>query len=310
MFSYKPEKVFLWNSTKKKENNSYKGEWVEYDEWLENREEYREEGSAVLQSQVGIEYDEDGKLIRKGQPKYLSILDIYNSINNGDFVEVEGDISYSTYEKDGREVLRQNLNLEKLSLKKQTEESEEISYFEQEMVFLGASANKKEGKVYVSGRHISYDKKWNDIQLVVDYNGEDGENDPDMVKLSSAFLKKIKFGDVINVFGDIWNKAIVVDDADTDNSEEDDLLASLGGRSKPRHAEKSQIKGYVSEMRINGVDAWSKKVYKLNDLQDDSLVDKGEEKENDVHNELGGKKKSNNPFADDDIDFSDEELPF
>lgn len=312
MFAYKPEKVFLWNSEKKKKDKNYKGDWVAFEEWEERKDEYRDNGYAVLQTRVGLTYDENGKLQSQGLPAFVSAKEIYYGLNNGDSVVIEGNISYSRYKnRDDKWVEQRNFNIEKCYLLKDIdfddEKFEEVSYFEQEIVYVDAVEERSEKKVYVTGRHINYNKTWHDTQFVIDYSdGEDGE-DEGMKKLANTFLKRFKFGDVINVFGDALNK-VIVEEVEDEEGDDDDLLASLGGRAKPRHAQNYTAKTYINELRIHGVDAWDKQVYKEEDfdIEDDNPLAEKEDKRSKALDEFGGKKKkSNNPFASDDIDEDD-----
>src|SRR5690606_23387784 len=145
----------------------------------------------------------------------------------------------------------------------------------------------------------------------INYADEEGNVDKSMEKLAKAFATKMKFGDLLNVFGNVVNRVIVEEAEEEEEDDDDDLLASLGGRSKPKHAQKFASRTYINEMQIEGVDAWDKAVYTEDDFEVDSLLDEKE----DLTNELGGKKKSDkkadNPFdLDDDEDISDEDLPF
>src|SRR5690242_15306826 len=44
MFDYEPEQVFVWNSKAREEDPEYKGEYKDFEEWVEEEEELREEG--------------------------------------------------------------------------------------------------------------------------------------------------------------------------------------------------------------------------------------------------------------------------
>lgn len=317
-FDYEPKEVFLWNSEKKKEDDKYKGDRIPFGTWEEQQDELREQGYAVLQTRVGLTYDDKGKIQSKGLPSYVASLEIYEALENGDSVVVEGEIRYSRYEnRNGEEVEQKNYVIKKLFKIKDVdffdEKFEEVTYFEQEMVFVDADLDKKENKVYVIGRTIDYLGNFNDTQFIVDFNGENGKEDKDMKKLANAFVKTFKFGDVINVFGDTYNKVIMDEVEDEEESEEDALLASLGGKSKPKHAQRYVGRTYITEMHIHGVDAWDKAVYTEDDFvveEDDGLL----ADDNKLSDELGGKKKKkgSNPFDidDDEADISDDDLPF
>jgi hypothetical protein len=312
MFDFEPEQVFMWNSEKKKADKNYKGDRIPFATWEAQQDDLREQGYAVLQSRIGLTYGEDGKIQSQGLPSFVASQLIYENLNNGDSVVVEGTIRHSSYEKDGKRIPQTNYTITKLFKIKdvdfEDEKFEEVTYFEQEMVFVGADVDKKEGKAYVTGRSIEYNGNFNDSQFVVNFKNEDGDGfDTGMVKLAEAFAKKMKFGDVLNVFGDALNRVIVAEVEDEDDNE-DDLLASLGGKSKPKHAQSFVSRTYISEMAIHGVDAWDKGVYTDEDFVKDDLLaqDKG------LTDELGGKtkKKSSNPFETDGDEIGEEDLPF
>lgn len=320
MFSYEPEEVFLWNTEKfnkaKEDGKTYKGVRVPYEDWLENQDDYRENGDAVLQSRIGIERDEEGKVVSKGLPTYVAIKELHSGLDNGDSITVEGNISYSTYEKDGKINENKNFNIEKIFLRKEEidfndENFEELTYFEQEIVFVDAVPEKKENKVYVTGRNINYGGNWHDTQFVIDYSDGNGGTKPEMVKLADAIIKKVKFGDVINVFGDILNRVVVQEVEEDEDSE--DIFSQFGGEAKDSRAETFTSKTYERELRIKGLDAWDKKVYKDTDFdkKEDLLEDKKKDKELD---DFGGQsKKDANPFDSEEkgkVDISEDDLPF
>ncbi len=310
MFDFEPDKIFLWNSEKRKKDQSYKGEKVEFEKWFNNQEKYRDEGYAVLQTRIGLEYKEDGKIDSKGMPSYLASEYINNVLENGDSVIIEGEIRYSTYEnQQGKVVERKTYTIKNLHKIKdidfEDEKFEEVSYFEQEMVFVDAEIDKTEKKAYVTGRVIDYQKNFHDTEMVIDFS----DGDKGMEKLATTFAKKLKFGDVLEVFGETLNR-VIVEEREEDDDDETDLLSDLGGKAKPKHAQSYVARTYITEMQIHGVEAWDEKVYTEDDFVKDDLVE-----ENDLSNDFGGKKKpkEDNPFASDDdntIDISDEDLPF
>ncbi len=315
-FDYEPEEVFLWNSKKREEDESYKGEKIPFGTWEQREEELREQGYAVLQSRVGLTYGEDGKLETKGLPRYVASLEIYENLNNGDSVVVEGTIRYTKFKNRNDQIVEQkNYTIEKLFKIKdvdfEAEDFEEVSYFEQQMIYVDADIDKTEGKAYVTGRIVDYSGNFEDTQFIVDFTDGEGGYDKDMVKLADSFKKRIKFGDVVDVYGDTINR-VVIEEKEEDDNEEDDLIASLGGKSKPKHAQNYSSRSYITEMRINGINALDQGVYTEDDFIKDELL---EEDEKDLTSEFGGKKKSDkgNPFDLDDEDLgsiSDEDLPF
>jgi hypothetical protein len=314
MFDFEPEQVFMWNSEKKKADKNYKGDRIPFGQWEAQQDDLREQGYAVLQTRVGLTYGEDGKLQSKGLPSFVASQEIYENINNGDSVVVEGTIRHSSWEKDGKVTPQTNYQITKLFKIKdidfESPEFEEVTYFEEEIVFVGADIDKKEGKAYVTGRQIAYNGDFEDAQFVVNFKNEDGEGfDAGMVKLAEAFKKKFNFGDVLNIFGDALNRVIVAE-VESEEEDDDDLLSALGGKSKPKHAQSFVSRTYISEMSIHGVDAWDKKVYTEDDFVKDELL--AEDKGNPLADELGGKgkKASSNPFETDEDSISDEDLPF
>jgi single-stranded DNA-binding protein len=323
MYDFEPEEVFLWHSEKAKEakekNKKYKGDRVPFSQWLEEHEELREEGYAVLATRVGLTYGEDGKLQSQGLPSYVASKNIFNNLSNGDSVVIEGEIRYSKYKNQQDKWIEQKTFTIKKAFRIKDidfdgEKFEEVTYFEQEFVFVGAEADKENKKVYVTGRVIDYYKNFHDAQFVVDYSDGKGGNDKGMAKLADAFLKKFKFGDVLKVFGDALNRVVTEEVEDDEEDEQDALLKSLGGKSKPKHAQKYTARSYISEMQIFGLEDWQKKVYEEDDFVVDDLLDNDKNDKSDkMQDEFGGKKKKNNPFAvedDGDIDIDDSDLPF
>lgn len=316
MYDFEPTEVFMWNSDKKKKDKNYKGDRIPFDQWEEEQEELREQGYAVLQTRVGLTYGEDGKIVSKGLPSFVASKDIFNNLSNGDSVVIEGEIRYSTYKNQQDKLVEQKTFTIKKAYKLkdidfESEKFEEVTFFEQQMVFVDAEADKANKKVYVTGRVIDFMKNFHDTQFVVDYSDGEGGDDAGMVKLATAFLKKFKFGDVINVFGDATNR-VIVEEAEGDDDNDEDLLASLGGKKKPSHAQNFVTRTYVSEMLIHGVDDWEKKVYKEEDfVKEEIMEDEKSDEKNPFTDELGGKPKktSSNPFDSDDDDDMDE-LPF
>jgi len=312
MFDYEPTEVFMWNSDKRTKDPSYKGDRIPFATWEEQREDLREQGYAVLQSRVGLTYDENGKIQSQGLPSFVASQEIYNNLDNGDSVVIEGKIRYGKYKnREDKEVEQKTYTIEKLFRIKDVdfdaENFEEVTYFEQEIVFVGADVDKKEGKVYVTGRTIDYHKNFHDTQMIVNFKDSDGNLDDGMVKLAETFAKRFKFGDVINVFGDTLNRVII--EEVEDGGEDVDLFAEFGGKQKPKHANGFTARTYVTEMSIQGVDAYDKGVYKEDDFVDNSLIDNGKE---DLSLEFGGKPRKPNPFDENTggVVIDENDLPF
>lgn len=318
MFDFEPNEVFMWNSDKKKKDKSYKGDRIPFAEWEENQEQLREDGYAVLQTRIGLNYGEDGKIVSKGLPSFVASKEIYEKLNNGDSVVVEGEIRYSYFEdREGKQKEKKTYTIKKIFRLKDIdfddEKFEEVTYFEQEMVYVDAMIEAKEGKAFVTARHINYNKTFHDTQMEVVFKDEEGNVDAGMKKLADAFAKKIKFGDLLTVRGNALNR-VIVEEVEGEE-EEEDMTNLLGGKSKPKHAQAFVSRTYISAMQIEGVDAWDKKVYTEADFEEakqkSELLTK---KDNNLTDELGGKdKKDNNPFKGEEPDmdeFEDDDLPF
>lgn len=324
MFDYEPEEVFLWNSEKKEADKDYKGEKIAYGIWEAKQDELREQGYAVLQARVGVEYYEDDKgkqkLDSKGLPSYVASEYIYNNLNNGDSVVVEGEIRYSKYKnRNDEEVSQTTYTIKKLFLLKddidfEDDNFEEVTYFEQVFIFVDAIPMKKENKMVVTGRIIDYNGNFIDTNFAVKYHNTDETvdkpYDDDMLKLAEAFKTKFKFGDKVSVYGDAINR-VVYEEVKEEDKEKVNVLASLGGKKKPAHAMSSR--SYINDMEIHGVSEWVKKAYKAEDFVKKELLEKDDSKG--LKDELGGKSKKKNPFKIDEedekeIEIDEDSLPF
>ena len=195
MFSYEPEEVFLWNSTKRKDNPSYKGERVEYSKWSKNRKNYEQSGTVPLQTKIGIEYatDEKGKLKVQTQnlPTYDAMEYIHEHLYNGDSIVVEGDISYNTYEnKQGQMVTSTNYNVTSLfKLKKEVDfENEDFEELKKKAAKkLKESKDKKDDKIQSTALAIQKKTK----QLERDFYNY--LTDSEQIELDlSTFIKELE----------------------------------------------------------------------------------------------------------------------
>lgn len=307
IFSYEPETVFLWDNDKRKKNPDYKGDRMPYEEYLQKKDILKANGVAILQSRVGVTYDDDDKLISEGMTNYEATELIYDNLDNGEGIYVEGDISYSKYtNRQNEEVTGVNYNISRLhkagdDFDLNDDEYRVENYYEQEMVFVDAMFDKDNKRLIVIGRIIDYRENTVDAEFMVNYG-----DDEDMQKLAKNLKSKFKFGDLMTVHGEIKNET-VEEEVET---EEDDALAMLGGKAQPSFAKRTN-RSYNREMTINGVKAWDKKVYTEEDFMENEFVKEVDEEEvDDLTKELGGKSadKSDNPFAD--SDDSSDDLPF
>lgn len=316
-FSYEPKEVFLWNTDlakkAKEDGKKYKGLRVPYDEWLETREELAEEGFTVLQSRVGLDYDEDGKLITESLPLYLTLDKLYKNLENGDDIHVEGDIRHSTFEtQDGKTIHQTQYSLTRVfrsakPIDFDAEDFEERAYFEDEIVYVGADKHPStREKLVITGRTIDYHQNFLDNEYIID-----ATEDKSMGTFGNNIKKRFKFGDKVTVYGKIVNRVEIEEVEET----EDSFLASLGGKSKPSHAQKWGVRNYVQEMSIEGVDDYTSQYYTEEDFASGGFIDDETEEKEDLNSQLGGKKRKtevdDDPFADNNkIEIEEDDLPF
>lgn len=310
MFSYEPEKVFMWDSGARKKNPEYKGERVEWEKYLEQKNNLKASGKAVLQARVGVEYDENDKLISEGMTSYEASELIFENVENEDSVYIEGDVSYSQFKNRNDEwVTGTNYNMNRLHLAKDDfdlddEKYEVQNYYEQQFVYVTSEVDRDKNKLMVIGRVIDYHKNFVDTTFVVDFSEKAGEDQASMKKLAESIKKKFKFGDLVTIFGQILNQTVEVE------VEEDDNLAGLGGKSQPSHAKTN--KTYNREMTIDGILEWNQKYYTEEDFANAGLV---EESKEDMSDEFGGKSKPKHDSVfddedDEDLDDLGDDLPF
>src|SRR5690606_10503079 len=148
---------------------------------------------------------------------------------------------------------------------------------------------------------------FHDSQFVISYKDAEGNNDEDMVKLAEAFTKKVKFGDLLTVFGDTQNR-VILRQVEQEEEPDDNLFKKFGGRRKPKHAESYTAKDFITEMSIMGVEAHMAGVYTEEQFVKDELVE-----DSGTKSDFGGKSKKNSdsPFeSDGPIEISDDDLPF
>jgi len=300
-FAYEPDKVYLWNSEKAKEEKEaggkYKGLRIDFDEWYENRETYREEGYTLLESRLGLTRNEKGKLEQQSLPLFMSILEISESLKDGDEVIIKGDVSHNEYVNRNSEVVKNTqYNLKEVyrteGIDFEDEKFEEVKYFEDEIIFVEAMLNDEtKDEVIVIGRSIDWKGDYLDSEFKIKLDSKDKK------VFANNILKKVKFGDFLHVHGDAVNKVIVSEaEPEVDDEEIDPFLASLGGDTTPAHASNYTIREYISELSINGLKGAKQGLYTEEDF--------ASEEEDDFAGSLGG---SEDPFAE---DSKDEEDPF
>jgi single-stranded DNA-binding protein len=268
-------------------------------------------GYHLIGINVGLEQNDGGKNIRKSLADYDAAEYIWENLNDGDSVTVSGEVTFSTYENSEGELINQtkyaikNIYREKqpIDFDVVNEEGEstfeEVNAFEQEVVFVGSEFDKDEGAVYVTGYTIQYGNKFTPAKFVIRPEGN-----KNIEKTANAFVKKMKGGDFVKVYGIALNKAETIE---IDSSEVEDNDDDIFGGEKPKGLGKSAITSYVNELRITGADGstYEKGLY---DLDTDFVIEELVEEENinfgsdedDDEIDFGGKP----------VDISDDDLPF
>lgn len=263
------------------------------------------EGFHIIGINLGLEKNAAGKNIRKSLVDFDAVEYIYDNLNDGDSVEVSGELQFSQYENSQGELIDQtkyiikSIYLEKEAIDFTSEKFQEVNAFEQELVFIDKDVDKKESAVYVSGYTIQYGDKFSLANFVIRPNGNEN-----IEKTAKAFAKALKFGDTLKVYGLCLNKAetVEVDVADDETkAEKDDIF----GGEKPKGLEKRAVTTYVTELQITGADNESYKagkgMYKEEDFVVEELVDENDSDDDDDDNLFG--EDSGQEIDDDDLPF-------
>lgn len=254
------------------------------------------EGWTLLGVKVGDYEDEDSDKKKVKVETYVefdAVDEIFNTFEDGDSISVSGDLNFREYENQQNEKVKQVQYSIKYASKLakpvdfEDEKFEEMSSFEQEIIFVGSNYDKKTQKLQVIGRTIDYKGDFFDYPFVIDTTNEA------VKQVAQAFHKKLKFGDFVKVMGLCINKTETVEKevSDTNSSIFGDGGLAPKGQGKP-------VTQRVTEMQITAVDLQSfvQKKYKAEDfVVEEELL----EEEN----------TENNPFASDE-DEDDDDVPF
>lgn len=326
MTGYEPEKVYLWNTKQKKSADS-----LSYDDYLDKKELLEEEGIITLDSTVSLE--EAGKdAPRSHDTKYDNILLIEESLENGMTVVVSGTLSRGEYEKNGTVVQTQNYDVSTITLSDRelnfdNPKFKEFANFTEEFILFDTDFNKGDEKITVNGKTINYAQKtfpasyslsWEDdlnnpyvnYENMSDEQKEEADKEiaeqKEMKKKMAQAFRKVKFGSLLKIEGNIVNRAVVTEA----EAEEDDLLAQMRGNAR-------KVTNYISLLSIEGTDKHEPSKYTEDDfikaLEQSELVSSNKKKE-DEDDDLGGLrgkvKAKDDEFGDDPFGDDEENLPF
>jgi hypothetical protein len=297
-FDAMPDKVYMYSSEEKS------GQMFDFDIW----EEQKEYGYASLDVRVGFEFKEDGKVDSHTYPSFVASELIDDNFYNGDSVIAFGEITHSKGQtKDGNETVFTNYKLKGLIKIKDIdfddEKFEEMSVFEEEIVYVDVVDDRKEKKMKVFGRTIDFKQDFVNVTYTIDYGTEDGL-DKDMLRLAENFKKKLSFGDLVTVHGNIWNRLKVV---------QIEVKDDWGGKAQKTSDKREQsidILGIAD--KEDGSKKIEKKMYSVQDFEvaqkkNEFVVDapKSEQSLGGRENPFGGKNKKID-IEEDDFDS----LPF
>lgn len=310
MFSFLPDEVYLWDSVNKK------GGKVPYETWKKNRKGYEKQKKVPLQTRVGLEKGEDGKNITMHLPSFDVMEYIYDNLNNEDSVMAKGSISRNTYESRSGDVQTSvNYNLESLfKLKNEVdfsdEKFEEKSVFTEQFIFESADLDPRTKTTDVYGKVVNYHGKTNDVVYKINFANEE---DSGLEQMAKIFAKKIDYGSLLEVHGNIVNRAVT---EEVDEEPEDELLALMAGERNRMNTTVT----YVNYLEIRGTDALERAKYTEEDVAtgEDNFVVKEEsaKEEDDDLKAMKGQPKKEVKLEDEDDDFLDfgddnlEDLPF
>lgn len=185
---------------------------------------------------------------------YDGIEILKNTLKDDDSIYVIGEFNPSTYEVNGEKRTKVRYTISRIGYLDNPinfdENFKEVASFEQEFVVIDKNLDKEQNKLYIVARLINYNKKWNDINFVIDANK--------YKDLASNFYKKTKFGDVIKAQGLIRNCIIT---QEIEQQEEIDW-----GGETPEGIGKRVITNRINELEITRVVAHKPGVYKEEDF--------------------------------------------
>lgn len=253
-------------------------------------------GYQVIGISMGLKFGKDGKQDRKSMVEFDAIDYIRENLEDGDTVTVSGEIQFSEYKnKNSGELVKQtrytikSIYKQKDAIDFNAENFKEVTDFEQELVFVSSEFDKEEGKVHVLGYTIGYADKFQDAVFTID-----PKKSADVKKMAETFLKKLKFGDFIKVFGNCVNK---VEFVEVEEEQEEDIWGE-----KPESLDKKAVRNYITELTIIGADG---KTYEKAKYSEDDFVKEEQSFEEENVDD------ADNPFSDSDEDEIDEDdLPF
>ncbi len=240
-------------------------------------------GCRLFGTSVSLQRNAKGNLERETYVDYDAVEHIYNQLNDGDSVYVSGEIQFSKYtsERTGETIpqvkyIIKNISLTRKPVDFENEKFEELASFEHEIVIVDTMHDPETNKVYVTANIINYGDKVETAQFTID-----PAESPAQKKLASSFLRRLKYGDWVKVFGRIIN---AIEEVQLDTTDDD-----WGGEMPAGYGVGNRV---VRELRITGVDSasYEPKKYTEEDFALNSFT-----------------TSNDNPF---DADLEEDDLPF
>lgn len=336
MTGYEPETVYLWNT--KEKDKAKRSSKMSYDDYLDQKEILEEDGIITLDSTVGL--TEAGKdAPRVHDTKFDNVALAEELLENGMTVMISGTLGRGEYEKNGTVVQTQNFDVQSILLYDRELDFDnpnfkESAYFTEEFVLFDTDYQKGDEHITVTGKTINYAQKTFPVSYTLSWEKDlnnpfvnyESMSDEEKAKadkeidaqvkmkqgMASAF-KKVKFGSLLKIEGNIINRAVVVEE----EAEEDDLLAQMRGNAR-------KVTNYISLLSIEGTDSHESAKYTEDDfmkaLEQSELVTSDAKKDDEEEDDLGGlrgkgksvsKKFDEEAFGSDPMeDIDDSDLPF
>lgn len=287
----------------------------------------------LLDENGEVELDEKGKpknprehIESQTLPTYESMLEIYENIENGDDVWVNGQIEHSVYiNQKGEEQKQTRYKIQSIGTPKRVidfedEKFREKAYFEDELVYIDSELDTENKSLIVTAKAIAYlnkdQNKAVDTVYRIDYSGdfEEGIEEEDKLEdMAKGIKKNAKLGDLFRVWGHITISPRLVTEVSTS-------MSKFGVKKGKPQQSMGSIQRYLD---IQGLDEGSEqrpKEFHIEGMysEDDLFSEEVEEKEeiDERFSRRGSKSTTGRkkPVVDEDdndgFDDENEDLPF
>ena len=328
MSGIEPDKVMLFDTQNRDKNKKAKRVEMSYDEYYDRKEELDEDKVISYQSRLALERDEDDKLITVHGITFDNVEIASDLLENGMEVLVRGRIERNSYEKDGETRHVTNYNVDQIELLDRELDFDapdfvEYAKFTESFVFTDTFTDAEQERLVVNGKvinyrqqteNVAYDLSWSEVfntkypnmdkmdEKAKEKAIKEIEEQIEMKKMMAKAYKKVKFGSLITIDGDIINRAVVAEQ----EQETDDLFAMMRGNSR-------KVTTFMTSLSITGTQEMDEAKYTEDDFvkaleQTEIVVDEKKEEKEDKLGALKGNVDSDAPMFGEDDDEDD--LPF